>query len=133
MKAIADSSGSAATMNTAGEQLDLVFGAVADPTRRAILSSLRSGPASITTLAEPFDMSFAAVSKHVLVLERAGLIQREIVGREHHCHLAPGSFEEASGWFERYRDFWEPRLDALEARVLERKSKRGKRRMRRGR
>jgi DNA-binding transcriptional ArsR family regulator len=94
-------------------QLDLVFGAVADPTRRAILSSLRRGPASITALAEPFDMSFAAVSKHVLVLERAGLIRREIVGREHHCHLAPEPFEGASDWLERYRDFWESRLEAL--------------------
>lgn len=102
-------------------QLDLVFGAVADPTRRAILSSLRGGPASITALAEPFEMSFAAVSKHVLVLERAGLVRREIVGREHHCHLAPRPFEEASGWLETYRDFWESRLDALEARVLERR------------
>lgn len=106
------------------EHLDLVFGAVADPTRRAILSSLRNGPASITTLAEPFDMSFAAVSKHVLVLERAGLIRREIVGREHHCRLAPEHFAEASGWFERYREFWESRLEALEARVLERKRER---------
>ncbi len=111
-------------------QLDLVFGAVADPTRRAILSSLRKGPASITILAEPFDMSFAAVSKHVLVLERAGLVRREIVGREHHCHLAPEPLEEASGWLERYRDFWESRLEALEARVLEarRKQSRGRRR-----
>lgn len=107
-------------------QLDLVFGAVADPTRRAILSSLRDGPASITALAEPFDMSFAAVSKHVLVLERAGFLRREIVGREHQCHLAPERFEEASGWFERYRDFWETRLDALEARVLERRRERRK-------
>jgi DNA-binding transcriptional ArsR family regulator len=76
-------------------------------------------------LAEPFDMSFAAVSKHVLVLERAGLIRREIVGREHQCHLAPQPLEEASDWLERYRDFWESRLEALEAHVLENKPKRG--------
>ena len=109
-------------------QLDLVFGAVADPTRRAILTSLREGPASITTLAEPFDMSFAAVSKHVLVLERAGLVRREIVGREHRCRLAPEPFEEATDWLERYRDFWESRLEALEARVLDAQRKRRKRR-----
>ena len=109
-------------------QLDLVFGAVADPTRRAILSALRKGPASITALAEPFDISFAGVSKHILVLEHAGLVRREIVGREHHCHLAPEPFEAASGWLEGYRDFWESRLDALEARVLEAKCERSRRR-----
>jgi DNA-binding transcriptional ArsR family regulator len=110
------------------DSLDLVFSAVADPTRRAILASLRGGPASITTLAEPFDMSFSAVSKHVLVLERAGLVEREIVGREHQCRLSPRPFEEASDWFESYRAFWESRLEALEARVLEARRRRRRRR-----
>jgi DNA-binding transcriptional ArsR family regulator len=97
--------------------LDLVFAAVADPTRRAILASLRRGPATITELARPFPMSFAAVSKHVIVLERAGLIRREVVGREHHCHLAPQPLREATGWLERYRSSWEARLDAVERHV----------------
>jgi len=73
-------------------------------------------------------MSFAAVSKHVITLERAGLVRREIVGREHHCHLAARPLEGAAGWLERYRRFWEVRLDALEAHVLKRRHERRKRR-----
>ena len=103
------------------DHLDLVFSAVADPTRRAILASLQRGPATITELARPLPMSFAAVSKHVMTLERARLIRREVVGREHRCHLAARPLEEAAGWIEPYRRFWEERLDALEAHVLKRR------------
>ncbi len=66
-------------------------------------------------------MSFAAVSKHVMTLERAGLIRREVVGREHRCHLRARALGEAAGWIERYRAFWEERLEALEAHVLRRR------------
>ena len=111
------------------DPLDRVFSAVADPTRRAILASLRRRPATISVLAEPFEISFAAVSKHVIALERAGLLRREIVGREHHCHLIARPLEEAADWLERYRGFWESRLDALEARVLEGRRPKRKRRV----
>ena len=96
----------------------LVFAAIADPTRRAILSLLAEGERTISQLAEPFDMSFYAVSKHVRVLERAGLIDREIVGREHRCRLDPEPLREISDWVEQYRFFWEERLEALEHHVL---------------
>ena len=104
---------------TTRDPLGRVFSAVADPTRRAILASLRRRPATISVLAEPFDISFSAVSKHVIALERAGLLRREIVGREHHCHLIARPLEEAADWLERYRGFRESRLAAPEARGLE--------------
>jgi len=95
-------------------QLDEVFGALADPTRRAILSRLTKGDALVTELAEPFEMSLSAVSKHVRVLERAGLVNRTVVGREHRCALSPRPLRAAADWVEHYRAFWETRLDALE-------------------
>ena len=101
--------------------LDRVFDALADPTRRAILNSLRSGPATVTRIAEPFPMSLNAVSKHLMVLERAGLIRREIRGREHFCRLEAARFRQAQSWLERYSDFWETRLDALERHIQKRK------------
>jgi DNA-binding transcriptional ArsR family regulator len=94
--------------------LDHVFGALADPTRRAILARLARGEALVTELAEPFPMSLNAVSKHVRALERAGLVRRTVVGREHHCALEPAPLRRASSWLEHYRAFWEGRLDALE-------------------
>jgi DNA-binding transcriptional ArsR family regulator len=95
-------------------QLDEVFGALADPTRRAILARLTKGDALVTELAEPFDISLSAVSKHVRVLERAGLVHRTVVGREHRCALSPRPLRAAADWVEHYRAFWETRLDALE-------------------
>jgi len=95
-------------------ELDEVFGALADPTRRAILQRLTKGDALVTELAEPFEISLAAVSKHVKVLERAGLVRRRITGREHRCALNPRPMRAASDWIEHYRAFWETRLDALE-------------------
>jgi DNA-binding transcriptional ArsR family regulator len=74
----------------------------------------------VTRLAEPFDISLAAVSKHIQVLEGAGLVRREVLGREHHLLLDPRPLGDASGWLESYREFWEGRLDALESFLAER-------------
>ena len=96
------------------ELLDTTFAALGDRTRRAILARLRSGPRTISELANPFAMSLAAVSKHLGVLERAGLVRREIRGREHHCHLKAAPLRDAARWVAAYAEFWEQRLDALE-------------------
>jgi DNA-binding transcriptional ArsR family regulator len=102
-------------------KLDLVFAAVSDPTRRAILAQLRRKPSTVTELARPFPVSLNAVSKHVMVLERAGLIRREIRGREHHCALVAKPLQEATEWLQHYRRFWEVRLDALEEFIVSKK------------
>jgi DNA-binding transcriptional ArsR family regulator len=96
-------------------ELDRIFSALADPTRRAILRALTRRPATINEIARPFSVSLNAVSKHVMVLERAGLLRREINGREHHCWIEPRPLHEAEQWLEYYRQFWEQRMDALEA------------------
>jgi DNA-binding transcriptional ArsR family regulator len=101
-------------MAVAADQLDRTFGALADPTRRAILARLAAGEASVTELAEPFDMSLPAVSKHLKVLERAGLIAR---GRERQwrpARLEVGPLKEVAEWAERYRQFWEESYDRLD-------------------
>jgi DNA-binding transcriptional ArsR family regulator len=97
--------------------LDRVFSALADPTRRAILQALTQSPSTITDLAKPFPVSFNAISKHVMVLERAGLVHREIKGREHYCWIDPDPLAEANLWLEHYRQFWEQRLEALQVYV----------------
>jgi DNA-binding transcriptional ArsR family regulator len=107
--------------------LDRVFGAVADPTRRAILQKLREGPARVTEIAKPFSVSLNAVSKHLMVLERAGLIERNVRGRDHYCHLLAGPLEQASGWLGHYREFWELRFDALEEHLAARRAKKSQR------
>ncbi len=94
--------------------LNRVFSAVGDPTRRAILRALADNPATITEIAKPFPVSLNAVSKHIMVLERAGLIRREIRGREHLCTLEPRPLRDATAWLGYYRQFWDVRLDALE-------------------
>lgn len=94
-------------------QLDLVFSALADTTRRRILARLVEGPASITELAAPFSMTLPAVSKHVRVLERAGLMRRERDGWYHRCQLATAPLQPAIAFLETYRPFWENTLDAL--------------------
>jgi len=94
--------------------LDAVFSAIADATRRSILDRLRAGELTITELAEPYAMSLNAVSKHVKTLERAGLVRREIRGREHSCRLNAARLEEAMEWISYYTTFWSERLDALE-------------------
>ena len=94
--------------------LDQVFSAIADPTRRAIMHTLQQGPATVTEIARSFPVSLNAVSKHLMALERAGLVTREIQGREHYCRLAAAPLREATAWLDHYRPFWETRLDALE-------------------
>jgi DNA-binding transcriptional ArsR family regulator len=94
--------------------LDGVYAAIADPTRRAMLTVLAGGEVKVGTLADRFPMSFNGVSKHVKVLERAGLVTRRVHGREHWLRLKPAPLREAARWLEYYRAFWETRLDALE-------------------
>jgi DNA-binding transcriptional ArsR family regulator len=98
-------------------ELDRVFSALADPTRRAILRRLTHSPGTINEIAKPFRVSLNAISKHLMVLERAGLLRREIKGREHHCWIEPRPLREADEWLEHYRQFWEQRMDAFEAYV----------------
>jgi DNA-binding transcriptional ArsR family regulator len=94
-------------------QLDIAFQALADNTRRAILSRLAQGDARVSELAEPFDMSLPAVSKHLKVLENAGLISRHKQGRIRRCHLEAGAFQQLTEWLDFYQRFWDTRLDKL--------------------
>lgn len=100
------------------EELDSVFHALADPTRRAMIQRLSEGDRSVGDLAAPFRMSFAGASKHVRVLEQAGLVQRTVKGRTHVCRLNPVPLAEADAWLRRVERFWSLRLDRL-AVVLE--------------
>ena len=95
-------------------QLDTVFHALGDATRRRMLRELAGGDHTVSELAEPFSMSLAAASKHIRVLESAGLIEREIQGRVHRCRLAAGPQQDAHAWRSAYESFWSARLDALE-------------------
>ncbi|MEO6012035.1 MAG: metalloregulator ArsR/SmtB family transcription factor [Devosia sp.] len=100
----------------ASEHLDATFIALADPTRRAILARLKSGDASVTELAEPFSISQPAISKHLKILERAGLVSRSASGTKRPVRIEAGPMRDAADWLERYREFWEKsyqRLDAL--------------------
>jgi DNA-binding transcriptional ArsR family regulator len=101
-------------VNYSAAPLDATFRALADPTRRAILARLARGEAMVTELAEPFLMSLPAISKHLRVLESAGLLQREIDGRVHRCRLAAEPMKDAAAWIAQYRAFWETQFDALE-------------------
>jgi DNA-binding transcriptional ArsR family regulator len=96
------------------DQLSNTFAALADPTRRAILARLALGETSVTELAEPFEMSMPAVSKHLKVLERAGLIARGREAQWRPCRLEAGPLKDAASWIEEYRRFWAPYVDALE-------------------
>ena len=99
-----------------GPLLNRVYAAIADPTRRAILAVLAGGgELNVGSLAGRFPISFNGVSKHVKVLERAGLVRRRVRGREHWLRLRPEPLREATRWLEHYREFWDARLDALEA------------------
>jgi DNA-binding transcriptional ArsR family regulator len=100
-------------VNYSNTLLDATFGALSDPTRRAILARLRRGEAMVTELAEPFGVSLPAISKHLRVLESAGLLHREIDGRVHRCRLAAKPMKNAAAWIEQYRVFWESQFDAL--------------------
>jgi DNA-binding transcriptional ArsR family regulator len=95
-------------------ELDRTFGALSDPTRRAIVATLAEGERTIGELAAPLPMSLVAVSKHVSVLERAGLLTRTRVGRAQVCRLAAGPLADAVGWLDGYRQFWTGRVDSLE-------------------
>lgn len=96
-------------------ELDEVFHALADGTRRAMLMTLAERPASVGQLSAPFDMSLAAASKHIKVLERAGLVERTVLGRTHVCTLNPAPLHAGMEWIRHYERFWTDRLDALEA------------------
>jgi DNA-binding transcriptional ArsR family regulator len=109
-------------MVTNKEQLNLVFGALADNTRREILAQLSTGGATVGELANPFGISRPAISKHLRVLERAGLVERMRDGRVSRCGLNPIPLADAAEWVEHYRRFWENHLDAL-ARYMEKKEK----------
>ena len=98
----------------AADVLDRTFSALADPTRRAIVERLADGEASVTELAEPFAMSLPAVSKHLKVLEKAGLISRGRRAQWRPCRLEPEPLKEASDWLQEYRRLWEERLDRLD-------------------
>ena len=95
-------------------QLDTVFHALGDPTRRRMLHELAGGERTVGALAEPFSMSLAAASKHIKVLERAGLVRREVKGRTHHVRLEPRPLASAHEWLSFYAAFWNQRLDVLE-------------------
>jgi DNA-binding transcriptional ArsR family regulator len=95
------------TREMSSDSLSTTYAALADPTRRAILARLASGEASVTELAEPFDMSLPAVSKHLKVLERAGLIARGRKAQWRPCRLEPGPLRDAANWLDHYRRFWE--------------------------
>jgi DNA-binding transcriptional ArsR family regulator len=97
------------------DPLSQTFAALADPTRRAILARLCTGEATVTELAEPFEMSLPAVSKHLKVLERAGLVARGREAQWRPCRLEAGPLKDANDWLERYRQFWEQSLDRLES------------------
>lgn len=108
------------------EQLDHTFFALSDPTRRAILAKLATGSAQVTNVAEQFDISLPAVSKHLKILEKAGLLKREKDGRIHRLSLIPEPLQEADEWLAFYRRFWQTRLDALADYLKEIQSKEDK-------
>jgi DNA-binding transcriptional ArsR family regulator len=101
------------------DPLSSTFAALADPTRRAILARLVAGPHSVSELAEPFDMSLPAVSKHLRVLERAGLIARSRDAQRRPCRLRARPLKDVASWVERYRDAWEGRLNRLDTYLTE--------------
>jgi len=103
------------------DPLSTTFSALADPTRRAILARLATGEATVGELAEPFEMSLPAVSKHLKVLQRAGLIARGREAQWRPCRLEAAPLKGAADWIEHYRRFWDVRLDALERHILEKK------------
>jgi DNA-binding transcriptional ArsR family regulator len=105
------------------DKLDAVFSALAHPARRAILARLAEGTATVNTLAEPFKMSLPAVSKHIQVLEAAGLIKREKDAQFRPCTLQPEALEAVASWTERYRPIWEARFDVMETLLNAKKDK----------
>lgn len=113
-------------MTLASPRLDAAFAALADPTRRAIVARLALGEATVMELAEPFDMSQPAISKHLKVLENAGLISRGRDAQRRPCRLEPQVLADASGWLDHYRDVWERNFRRLDALLDEMKSQQRK-------
>lgn len=109
-----------------GASLDATFGALSDPTRRAIVEKLTKGDASVGELAEPFDVSLPAISKHLTVLERAGLVERTKEGRTRRCRLVDEPMRDALEWIASYGQFWEGQLDSLERLLAEAKGGRSR-------
>ena len=107
------------------DQLDATFAALADPTRRAILARLANGEATVTELTEPFAMSQPAISRHLKVLERAGLVSRGRDAQRRPCRMEPGPLVEATAWIERYREIWEANYQRLDGLLEELKAARG--------
>ena len=105
------------------DRLSSTFAALADPTRRAILARLASGETSVTELAKPFKMTMPAISKHLKVLDRAGLIKRSRVAQQRPCRIDAARLKEVSEWIEKYREFWEQRLDRLDEYLKELQAK----------
>ena len=101
-------------MVKSNRELDATFQALADPTRRAIVSALARGQATVTELARPHRMSLPAVMKHLRVLQRAGLVRQRKAGRTRHCRLAPRPLQRAQAWISQYRAFWEGQFEALD-------------------
>ena len=102
-------------MSSTTDELSVVFAALADPTRRAMLDRLRSGEATLNELALPFEMSVQGVSQHLKVLERAGLVTRGRVAQTRPAQLSSSGLQAANGWLERYREFWEESFERLDA------------------
>jgi DNA-binding transcriptional ArsR family regulator len=115
-------------MQTQTDRLSSTFSALADPTRRAILARLSSGEASVTDLAKPMKMTMPAVTKHLKVLQKAGLVRQERRAQWRPCYLVADPLKEASDWVEQYRRFWEQNFDRLEAylKILQAESKSSK-------
>jgi len=112
------------------DRLSATFAALADPTRRAILARLALGETSVTELAEPFDMSLPAISKHLKVLERAGLIARGREAQWRPCRIEPGALKDVDDWLEQYRRFWDESFDRLDDYLRKLQAKGKKRRAR---
>lgn len=108
-------------VNSSQRQLDLAFGALAHPIRRGILARLSTGEATVSELAKPFKVSAPAISRHMRILEEAGLLSRRRQGRELRCRLEEKRMQQAQAWIERQRQFWDDRLDALERYLKENK------------
>jgi DNA-binding transcriptional ArsR family regulator len=122
-------------MDLPPDRLSAVFAALADPTRRAILARLVAGEVSVTTLAKPFDMSLPAISKHLKVLQRAGLVARSRIAQSRPCRLEAEPLKDAADWLEHYRRCWEQSFDRLEDYLSELQGKEmpsGRKRRRRG-
>ena len=104
---------------TAGATLDRTFQALANPTRRAVIERLTRGPATVSELAEPFDMALPSLLQHIEVLEHSGLVRSHKRGRVRTVHIRPAKLKKAAGWLEQQRDLWARRLDRLDAYVQE--------------